>query len=127
VTDIVHGQDARRRVEDASRALFGRGDLAVLDAGVLRDAVAELPLARLPRATHPVVDLLTATGLVATKSAARRTIAEGGAYVNNAKVEQEEAAVGPDEALHGRWLLVRRGRRSLAAVDLADGPAGDPS
>ena len=87
--------------------------------------VAELPLARLPRATYPVVDLLTATGLVGTKSAARRTIAEGGAYVNNAKVEQEEAAVGPDEALHGRWLLVRRGRRSLAAVDLADGSAAD--
>jgi tyrosyl-tRNA synthetase len=125
VTDIVHGKDARRRVEDASRALFGRGDLAVLDADVLRDAVAELPLARLPRAPHPVVDLLTATGLVASKSAARRTIAEGGAYVNNVKVDDDEAAVGPGEALDGRWLLVRRGRRSLAAVELTDGPAAD--
>jgi tyrosyl-tRNA synthetase len=124
VTDLVHGQDARRRVEDASRALFGRGDLAALDADVLRDAVAELPLARLPRSPHPVVDLLTATGLVGSKSAARRTIAEGGAYVNNVKVEDEEAAAGPDEALHGRWLLVRRGRRSLAAVELVDRAEG---
>jgi len=120
VTDLVHGEDARRRVEDASRALFGRGDLAALDAGVLGDAVAELPLAQLPRAAHPVVDLLTATGLVASKSAARRTIAEGGAYVNNVKVEDEEAAVGPGDALHGRWLLVRRGRRSLSAVELVE-------
>jgi tyrosyl-tRNA synthetase len=127
VTDLVHGQDARRRVEDASRALFGRGDLASLDADVLRDAVAELPLARLPRATHPVVDLLTATGLVGTKSAARRMIAEGGAYVNNVKVEEEEAVAGPGEALHGRWLVVRRGRRSLAAAELADTPGGDSS
>jgi len=120
VTDLVHGEDARRRVEDASRALFGRGDLAALDARVLGDAVAELPLAQLPRAAHPVVDLLTATGLVASKSAARRTIAEGGAYVNNVKVEDEEAAVGPGDALHGRWLLVRRGRRSLSAVELVE-------
>ena len=92
-------------------------------AEVLGDALAELPLAQLPRAAHPVVDLLTATGLVASKSAARRTIAEGGAYVNNVKVEDEEAAVGPGDALHGRWLLVRRGRRSLSAVELVE--AGD--
>ena len=119
VTDLVHGEPARRRVEDASRALFGRGDLAALDAAVLGDAVAELPTTVAARGSHPVVDLLAATGLVASKSAARRTIAEGGAYVNNAKVEDEDAVVGPDQALHGRWLVVRRGRRSLAAVDLA--------
>jgi tyrosyl-tRNA synthetase len=127
VTDLVHGQDARRRVEEASRALFGRGDLASLDADVLRDAVAELPLARVPRAPRPVTDLLTATGLVGSKSAARRTIAEGGAYVNNAKVEDEEALTGPGEALHGRWSVVRRGRRSLAAVEFTDAPGDDGS
>jgi tyrosyl-tRNA synthetase len=120
VTDLVHGEDARRRVEDASRALFGRGDLAALDADVLADAVAELPVVRLPRAPHPVVELLAASGLVASKSAARRTVAEGGAYVNNAKVDDEDALAGPDQALHGRWLLLRRGRRSLAAVELSD-------
>ncbi len=119
VADLVHGTDARRRVEEASRALFGRGDLRALDADVLADAAAELPVVRLPRSPHPVVDLLVASGLVASKSAARRTIAEGGAYVNNSKVDHEEATAGPDDALHGRWLLVRRGRRSLAAVDLA--------
>jgi tyrosyl-tRNA synthetase len=118
VTDLVHGEDARRRVEDASRALFGRGDLAALDADVLADAVAELPVARVPRGGHSVVDLLTTSGLVASRSAARRTIAEGGAYVNNVKVGHEDAVVAEDSALHGRWLVLRRGRRSLAAVEL---------
>jgi tyrosyl-tRNA synthetase len=73
------------------------------------------------------VDLLAATGLVASRSAARRTIAEGGAYVNNVKVEDEDATAGPDQALHGRWLLLRRGRRSLAAVELSDGREDDAS
>jgi tyrosyl-tRNA synthetase len=127
VTDLVHGEDARRRVEDASRALFGRGDLAALDADVLADAVAELPVVRLPRTPHSVVDLLAASGLVASRSAARRTVAEGGAYVNNAKVDDEDALAGPDQALHGRWLLLRRGRRSLAAVELSDAAGSHPS
>ena len=127
VTDLVHGEDARRRVEEASRALFGRGDLATLDADVLSDAAAELSTTRVPRAPHPVVDLLAATGLVGSRSAARRTIAEGGASVNNVKVDDEETTAGPDQALHGRWLLLRRGRRSLAAVELSDPGEGDPS
>jgi tyrosyl-tRNA synthetase len=118
VTDLVHGPQARQRVEEASRALFGRGDLHVLDAQALGDALAELPLARLPRAEHPVADLFAATGLVASKSAGRRAITEGGAYVNNRRMDDEDAVVGPADLLHDRWLLLRRGRRSLAAVEL---------
>jgi tyrosyl-tRNA synthetase len=118
VTDLVHGSDARHRVEEASHALFGRGDLAALDPGVLGDALAELPLIRLPRGEHPVAEMFAASGLVASRSAARRTIAEGGAYVNNQRVEDEDAVVGTADLLHERWLLLRRGRRSLAAVEL---------
>jgi tyrosyl-tRNA synthetase len=120
VTDLVHGVDVRHRVQDASRALFGGGDLAALDRQVLADAVAELPLARLPRRQHPVVDVFAGSGLVGSRSAARRTIAEGGAYVNNHRIEDEDAVVGPADLLHDRWLLLRRGRRSLAAVELTD-------
>jgi tyrosyl-tRNA synthetase len=119
VTALVHGQEAADRVEAASRALFGRGDLAALDPDTLRDALAELPSARLPRGCHLVVDLLARTGLAASRSAARRTIVEGGAYVNNVKVEDPDASVGEDQLLHDRWLLLRRGRRSLAAAELA--------
>jgi len=118
VTTLVHGATATARVIEASQALFGRGDLRALDAATLRDAVAELPTARVAPGEHLVSDLLAQTGLVASRSAGRRTITEGGAYLNNDKVDAGDATAGPDDALHGRWLLLRRGRRALAAVDL---------
>lgn len=119
VTTLVHGSQATERVQEASQALFGKGNLAGLDAATLADALAELPMARLPRADVAVVDLFAETGLVASKSAARRTIAEGGAYVNNVKITDVDAVVAPEALLHGRWALLRRGRRSLAAADLS--------
>ena len=118
VTTLVHGPVATARVIEASQALFGRGDLRSLDAATLADALAELPRAAVPAGEHAVVDLLAQSGLVASRSAARRTIGEGGAYVNNEKVTAQEAVVGTSSALHGRWLLLRRGRKSLAAVEL---------
>jgi tyrosyl-tRNA synthetase len=118
VTSLVHGSDAASRVEEAARALFGSGDLAALDPSTLADAVAELPRAVLPRGEHSVVDVLVAAGLAASRSAARRTIAEGGAYVNNRKVTTEDETVGESTLLHGRWLVLRRGRRTLAAAEL---------
>ena len=118
VTTLVHGADATRRVEEASQALFGRGRLEDLDADTLADAVAELPSARVPTGDHLVVDLLAETGLVAGKAAARRAIADGGAYLNNRKVDSHESTVTPADLLHGRWAVLRRGRRSLAAVEV---------
>jgi len=118
VTSLVHGEDAMIRVRQASQALFGGGELAALDAPTLRDAVRELPSAVVAPGEHSVVDLLVAAGVAASKSAARRTIAEGGAYVNNVKVTDEAATAGPADLLHGRWILLRRGRRSLAAVEV---------
>ncbi len=119
VTSLVHGELAATRVEEASKALFGGGDLTGLDAGTLGDALAELPKAQLPRGEHSVIDLLVATGLSKSKSEARRTLGEGGGYVNNAKVTEGEAAtVSTSDLLHDRWILVRRGRRQLAAVEL---------
>jgi tyrosyl-tRNA synthetase len=119
VTTLVHGADATTRVIDASQALFGRGDLAALDEATLRDALAELPQVTVPAGPHPVAELFAETGLVRSRSAGRRTIGEGGAYVNNGKITEEDAVIDPATALHGRWLLLRRGRRSLAAVELA--------
>jgi tyrosyl-tRNA synthetase len=117
VTALVHGQDAAARVRDASQALFGAGDLAALDPTTLHDALAELPTARAARTDQAVVDLLVATGLAASRGAARRTLAEGGGYVNNAKVAGEDATVGVADLIHDRWLVLRRGRRALAAVE----------
>ncbi|QGQ19553.1 tyrosine--tRNA ligase [Cellulomonas sp. JZ18] len=116
VTALVHGAAATDAVVAASQALFGRGSLEDLDAATLAAAVAELPTAR-GAAGDPVVDLLAATGVVASKAAARRAIAEGGASVNNVRVADEDAVLAPGDLLHGRWALLRRGKRTLAVVD----------
>jgi tyrosyl-tRNA synthetase len=115
VTSLVHGVDATEKVIAASRALFGGGDLAELDAATLGAAVAELPTADVA-VGDPVVDVLAATGLVASKGAARRAIAEGGASVNNRKVTDDAAVVEAGDLLHGRWLVLRRGKRTLAVA-----------
>ncbi|HEV3169216.1 MAG TPA: tyrosine--tRNA ligase [Actinocrinis sp.] len=118
VTTLVHGADQFARVEAASRALFGQGDLTTLDERTLAAAVSELPTAKVA-ALAPLYELFADTGIVPSRSAARRAIQEGGAYLNNAKIEDVDAAPAQEDLLHGRWLLLRRGRRTLAAVELA--------
>jgi tyrosyl-tRNA synthetase len=120
VTTLVHGAEAAERVETAARALFGRGEdgeLAGLDRATLRDATAELPQAR-GQLGDRFVDLMAATGLVAGRNAARRAVAEGGAYLNNVKVTDPEKVLGEGDLLPGGVALIRRGRRSLAAVTI---------
>lgn len=116
VTSLVHGADAADKVVAASQALFGRGSLADLDEQTLAAAVAELP-----RATGApgdlVSDLLAGSGIVRSKAEARRAIAEGGASVNNARVGAEDAVLESSDLLHGRWAVLRRGKRTLAVVD----------
>ncbi|MEU4497300.1 tyrosine--tRNA ligase [Streptomyces sp. NPDC023998] len=117
LTTLVHGADQCAAVVGASRALFGQGELAELDEPTLRAALSELPHARVAEPAQ-VVDLFAEVGLVASKSAARRTVKEGGAYVNNVKVTAEDAVVAPEDLLHGRWLVLRRGKKNLAAVEV---------
>jgi tyrosyl-tRNA synthetase len=118
VTTLVHGADQFARAEAASRALFGQGDLAELDERTLEAAFAELPTAKVAELAS-YVELFAETGIVPSRSAARRAIQEGGAYVNNEKIEDVEARPAQSDLLHGRWLLLRRGRRTLGAVELA--------
>ena len=117
ITALVHGEEQLARAVAASRALFGQGDLADLDAATLAAATAELPSAQVTE-LGSLVDLFVATGLVTSKSAARRAVKEGGAYLNNVKVTDEEATATSADLLHDRWLLLRRGKRNLAAVQL---------
>ncbi|MER7108895.1 tyrosine--tRNA ligase [Streptomyces sp. NPDC000229] len=120
LTTLVHGAEQCAAVIAASKALFGQGELAELDEATLAAALAELPHARVTE-PGPVADLFAEVGLAPSKSAARRTIKEGGAYVNNAKVTAEDAVVSADELLHGRWLVLRRGKKNLAAIEVAAG------
>ncbi|GGW63646.1 tyrosine--tRNA ligase [Streptomyces xantholiticus] len=120
LTTLVHGADQCAAVINASKALFGQGELGDLDEATLRAALSELPHARVGELL-PVVDLFAEVGLVPSKSAARRTVKEGGAYVNNVKVTAEDALVRAGELLHGRWLVLRRGKKNLAAVEVTAG------
>ncbi|WP_343600897.1 tyrosine--tRNA ligase [Mycobacterium sp.] len=118
LTTLVHGEAATAAVEHASRALFGRGELALLDESTLTAALRETPVAELaPGAPDGIVDLLVAAGLSPTRGAARRTIAEGGVSVNNTRVDDENWAPRPTDFLHGRWLVLRRGKRNVAGVE----------
>ena len=118
LTDLVHGRQTREHIEAASAALFGRGDLAALPPDIWRQATEDVPNQAVASGS-PVVDALVATGLSESKSAARRAVKEGGAYVNNERVSDPEALLSADRALHGRWVLLRRGKRSIAVAELA--------
>ncbi|MCV7179017.1 tyrosine--tRNA ligase [Mycolicibacterium sphagni] len=114
---LVHGQNATEAVEHASQALFGRGELSRLDEPTLAAALRETSVAELgPGSPDGIVDLLVATGLSASKGAAKRTIAEGGVSVNNEKIDSEDWVAQPSHFLHGRWLVLRRGKRNIAGV-----------
>ena len=67
---------------------------------------------------------MTAAGLTASKSAARRAIAEGGAYLNNVRVRGADAVPQPGDLLHGRFLVLRRGKRTVGGVEVTGGRAG---
>jgi tyrosyl-tRNA synthetase len=117
-TTLVHGEAATAAVEHASRALFGRGELSELDEPTLAAALREASVAELkPGGPDAITDLLVASGLSASKGAARRTIGEGGAYVNNVRIDSEEWVPQPSDFLHGRWLVLRRGKRNIAGVE----------
>ncbi|GAB2817168.1 tyrosine--tRNA ligase [Actinocorallia aurea] len=117
LTTLVHGAEETAKVIAASAALFGQGGLDELDETTLTAALAETPKAEVPAGELPsVADLLVASGLCASKSEARRTIKQGGAYVNNVKVDAEEAVPAAADLLHGRFLVLRRGKRTLGSV-----------
>ncbi|SCF40544.1 tyrosyl-tRNA synthetase [Micromonospora echinospora] len=117
LTTLVHGEDETAQAVAASRALFGRGSLGELAEGTLRAALAEAGLVQLTELPD-VAGLLRESGLVTSMKEARRVIAEGGAYVNNDRVTETDAVVGPEALLHGRFLVLRRGKRSFAGVEL---------
>ncbi len=121
VTTLVHGARECAQAVAASKALFGQGELADLDEGTLAAALAETPsvsVAASESGLPKIADLLAATGIAPSKSAARRAIAEGGAYLNNRKVLTEDAEPDRADLLHGRFLVRRRGKRTVGGVEV---------
>jgi tyrosyl-tRNA synthetase len=118
ITDLVHSPAERRAAAAAAAAIFGREELAGLPEPTLRAVVAELgsPPLRVGEELPTVVEVLVAAGVVASRSAARRAIDEGGAYLNNRKVTDADARLVAEDLLHGRFVVVRRGRRTVGAL-----------
>ena len=120
MTAMIHGQQMAKSVEEAAKALFGQGEIADLDLKTLDSALSQLPKTTIKKGDpYPSwVDLLAATGVVDSKSAARRIVKEGGGYLNNKKVESEDFTPSKNDLLHGKYLLLRKGKRDLAAVEV---------
>ena len=120
LTALVHSPEICERVEAAAKALFGQGDISELDEATLTAALAELPKATVKKGEEfPTwVDLLAASGVVDSKSAARRIVKEGGAYLNNEKIFGEDFRLEKSHFLCGKYAVLRKGKRDLAAVEL---------
>lgn len=117
MTDLVHGVEAREAVELASQALFGRAELSDLDEATLAASVSETDVFEFSGADGvTIVDLLVGAGLSDSKGAARRAVKEGGAYVNNARIEDETWSPSEEDYLHGAWLVLRRGKKNFAGA-----------
>jgi tyrosyl-tRNA synthetase len=120
VTALVHGPVERDAAIRAADAVFGRSDLRELPESVLDDVAAEIGGTQLEANGDlpTVVEVLAAGGVVSSKSAARRAITEGGAYVNNQRVTDPDARLAEYDLLHGRYVIVRRGKRTVGAVSI---------
>ena len=120
LTSLVHSPDVAMRVEEAAKALFGQGDLSQLDLPTLTSALSELPRTTVSSGQEiPTwVDLIAASGVVDSKSAARRIVKEGGAYLNNEKISGEDFRPSKTDFLCGKYAVLRKGKRDLAAVEL---------
>ena len=118
VTGLVHGSVERDGAIRAAEAIFGHSDLRELSESVLNDVATEIGGAQLEANGDlpTVVEVLAAGGVVTSKSAARRAIIEGGAYVNNERITDPDARLGEYDLLHGRYVIVRRGKRTVGAV-----------
>jgi tyrosyl-tRNA synthetase len=116
LTVLVHGPEQLRQAEAAGRALFGRDDLAVLDTATLAAALTEAGHVEITNPHVPVAALLQEAGLANSLSDARRTVKEGGAYVNNVRVTDADLPPTMSDWLPGGWLVLRKGKRSVAGV-----------
>lgn len=113
VTELVHSKEEAEAARDAALALFGAGDIRLLDEKTLLSALRELPAAEAEKGIS-VIDALVATGLAASNSDARRSIEQGAVSVNKQKIDSAEAVV--DDLLSGNVALISKGKKNLAGL-----------
>ena len=120
VTTFVHGAEETEQAKAAAAALFGGGDLASLSPSTLGAALREAGVTTIGRedGLPTVTDLLVTAGLAKSRGEARRTVGEGGAYVNNERVEDADAVIAEGDLIGGSWLVLRRGKKTFAGVEV---------
>lgn len=118
LTTLLHGAEETQNVVAASQALFGRGELAELPEATLRAALVEAGLAELPKPDVTVAEAMKEAGVVASLGEARRAAKEGGAYLNNIRVTDAEAVIDRADLLHGKYGVIRRGKKTVAGVEV---------
>jgi tyrosyl-tRNA synthetase len=123
LTVLVHGPEQLQQAEAAGRALFGRDDLGSLGEQTLGAALTEAGSVTVDGEMPTIAQLMQLTGLVSSLSEARRTVKEGGAYLNNERVTDADVVPGEDAWLAGGWLVLRRGKRAVAGVQRTAAPA----
>lgn len=116
VTALVHGPSAADAAIAAAGALFGRGDLTDADEPTLVAALNEAGMTTMSAPVPDIAHLLQQSGLASSLKDARRTVAEGGAYVNNVRIDDADFVPGQADLLHGRYLVLRRGKRTIAGI-----------
>ena len=120
VTGLVHGTQETENAKAAASALFGGGDLRAIPPATVAAALRETGGAEVDGAAMPaLVDLLVLSGLTASKGEARRTVAEGGAYLNNVRVEDPDHVPTAEDVVAEGWLVLRRGKKRFAGVRVA--------
>ena len=120
VTALVHGEHEVEQAKAAAAALFGGGDLGSIKPDTLAAALREAGGTTIPAGELPgILDLLVASGLAKSKGEARRTVSEGGAYLNNVRVEDVEHRPTQADLVAGSWLVLRRGKKNFAGVEVA--------
>jgi tyrosyl-tRNA synthetase len=119
VTTLVHGAEETEHAKAAAAALFGGGDLAALSTATLGAALSEAGIAEVSGELPSVLDLFVEAGLAQSKGDARRTIGEGGAYLNNTRVEDPDRVPSGEDLIGGEWLVLRRGKKRFAGVRVA--------
>ncbi|HEU4336182.1 MAG TPA: tyrosine--tRNA ligase [Nocardioides sp.] len=120
VTALVHGEEEVEHAKAAAAALFGGGDLSTIKPATLASALREAGGTTLPAGEMPgILDLLVKAGLATSKGDARRTVVEGGAYLNNVRVEDPDLRPSDSDLVAGSWLVLRRGKKNFAGVEVS--------
>lgn len=119
VTSLVHGAAETERIQRASAALFGGDGLTELEGGTLGAALREAGSVQVSRGElPPLVDLMVATGLAKSKGEARRTVGEGGAYLNNVRIEDPDRVPTEGDLVADGWLVLRKGKKTFKGVEV---------